>query len=253
VYRPKAGATPSVILWQFPSEFLQCFSDVFILTYLFHGSPMKAYLEAEGMRFNMQSVSGSKLVPWEENSEKDTKEKLRGLVTIYEGRLNGVGQSGGRDNPLSSSWFKRAKVPALRQIKQSVSSFFKLHAKTPAALNAWTTFKDSRAKLRGEGFSRQDAWIPINAKATNDYIDKRSLAYVANRFNLPVIKGYFEDRGIHVSDDVYALSEMIQWLWRSGIRRGDPIALYIPSERMRRLLKLWLSCDDTVSFIRQAA
>jgi hypothetical protein len=64
-----------------------------------------------------------------------------------------------------------------------------------------------------------------------------------------VIKSYFEERGIAVNDDVYALSEMIQWIWRSGIRQGDPITVFVPSDRMRRLLRLWLDCDDTTSFI----
>ena len=30
-----------VLIWQFPTEFLECFDEVFVLTYLFQGSPMK--------------------------------------------------------------------------------------------------------------------------------------------------------------------------------------------------------------------
>lgn len=251
-YVPKNAAKRDalVILWQFPSEFLQCFSRVVVLTYLFHGSPMKSYLEAEGLNFDMQSVGpGGTLVPWGENSERATKEKLRQLVTIYDGRLNAVGKSVGKTNPLSSSWFKRATLTDYAKLRQATISFFKHHAGTPSALNAWTTFKDRRAKLKGTRYGRDDNWVPLNAKATNDYIEKRSLAYLANRFSLPLLKGYFEDRGITVNDDVYALSEMVQWLWRSGIRRGDPVSVYVPSDRMRRLLKLWLDCDDTLSFV----
>lgn len=252
-YVPKGAAKKDamVILWQFPSEFLQCFSEVIILTYLFHGSPMKSYLEAEGLTFDMKAIGPrGELVPWSENSEANTKERLRSLVTIYEGRLNAMGKSDGRTNPLSSSWFKRAKLPDYGKLKQATMSFFKLHAGTPSALNAWTTFKERKPKLKGKGYGREENWIPLNAKATNDYIDKRSLAYLANRFSLPVIKSYFEDRGIDVNDDVYALSEMVQWLWRSGIRRGDPVTVFVPSDRMRRLLKLWLDSDDTLSFLR---
>lgn len=243
-----------VILWQFPSEFLQCFSRVIVLTYLFHGSPMKSYLEAEGLTFNMQSIGPKgELVPWAENSEVATKERLRSLVTIYDGRLNVLGKSNGKDNPLSSSWFKRAKLPDYTKLKQATISFFKHTAATPSALNAWTTFKERKPKLKGTRYGREENWIPLNAKATNEYIDKRSLAYLANRFSLPVIKSYFEERGIAMSDDVYALSEMVQWLWRSGIRRGDPVTIFVPSDRMRRLLRLWLDCDDTLSFVRAVA
>jgi len=244
------NADPMVILWQFPSEFLQCFSRVIVLTYLFHGSPMKSYLEAEGLTFDLQSIGpDGTLVPWAENSERETKQQLRSLVTIYEGKLNGLGKSTGKNNPLSSSWFKRATAYDYATLRQATVSFFRYSANTPAVLNAWTTFKERRPKLRGTRYGREENWIPLNAKATNDYIDKRSLAYLANRFSLPIIKTYFEERGIVVNDSAYALSELVQWIWRSGIRRGDSITVYVPSSRMRSLLKFWLRCDDTLSFV----
>ena len=40
--------------------------------------------------------------------------------------------------------------------------------------------------------------------------------------------------------DAYALTELIQWVWRSRVRDGHPITLYLPSPRMRKLLKDWL-------------
>jgi hypothetical protein len=83
-------------------------------------------------------------------------------------------------------------------------------------------------------------FIPCNTKATNDHIEKASLAYLCNVFHHPIIKAYFQDRGITVQEEIHALSEMIQWIWRSQIRRGDPIAVFIPSERMRSLFKQWL-------------
>ena len=41
------------------------------------------------------------------------------------------------------------------------------------------------------------------------------MAYLCNWFYHPVIKGYFQERGIKVNDEAYALSSMIQWIWRS--------------------------------------
>jgi len=37
--------------------------------------------------------------------------------------------------------------------------------------------------------------------------------------------------------DAYALTELIQWVWWSRVRRGEPITLYLPSPRMRRLFE----------------
>ena len=78
-----------------------------------------------------------------------------------------------------------------------------------------------------------------NARATNDHSHKASLAYAVNVFCSPILKGYFEDMGIEVREDLFALSEMLQWVWRSRIRQDppQPITLYVPAERMRDLLK----------------
>ncbi len=42
---------------------------------------------------------------------------------------------------------------------------------------------------------------------------------------------------------MYALSELIQWIWRGQIRTGKPINLYIPSKRMRTILQVYLDSD----------
>jgi hypothetical protein len=44
-----------------------------------------------------------------------------------------------------------------------------------------------------------------------------------------------------INEDEWALSELIQWLFRSAIRQKEEIELYIPSERMRKLLIEWLN------------
>ena len=40
---------------------------------------------------------------------------------------------------------------------------------------------------------------------------------------------------------MFALSEMLQWIWRSRIRQGESINIYVPSKRMRNLLLDWLN------------
>ena len=91
-------------------------------------------------------------------------------------------------------------------------------------------------------------FVSCNAKATNDYYDRQVLAYLINRFYNPLIQDMFRDKyHIKLDGDRYALSEMIQWIWRSCIRRSDlpmeerKIDLFIPSKRMRNLLVRWLA------------
>ena len=67
-----------------------------------------------------------------------------------------------------------------------------------------------------EEFCKQDGSqhyiMDIN---TNEYIEKQSLAYLLNRYLNPLDKGFFEDKQIKINEDIWALSELLQWIWRS--------------------------------------
>ena len=43
-----------------------------------------------------------------------------------------------------------------------------------------------------------------------------------------------------VDKDLWALSNMVQFVFRSRLRKGEPINLYVPSKRMRELFLKWL-------------
>ena len=246
---PKTGL-PTVLIWEFPADFLRCFEQVYILTYLFYGSPMLSYFQAEGLDFTMKAVRDGQLIDWADSNEGVIKSKLRDLITIYDGPMNAVGQHP-KSQPLSATWFDRPSNDAdVQRLRQSTINFFERIAGTPSAQNAWTTFKDAKSRLTGKGYGR--GFISLGTKATNDHIEKRSVAYLANIFHQPVIKGFFEQRGIVVHEEMHALSEMIQWIWRSGIRRGDPIHVFVPSKRMRNLLNIWLESDHAVALLWEA-
>ena len=80
----------------------------------------------------------------------------------------------------------------------------------------------------------------FNAKATNEYRNRKYLIYAANPFMNVNEKKFYYKHGIDVDEDLYALSIMIQWIWRSAIRCGEEIYIYIPSRRMRSLLMNWM-------------
>ena len=123
-------------------------------------------------------------------------------------------------------------MDGLQAIKDGLHNFFNNHIKSKSDDNAWTTFKDYRSKVTGKGYAK--GFLPNNLRATNDYIEKKTAAYTCNTFYHPTIKNYFASRGV---------TEMLQFLWRFQIRRHDPVNLYIPSERMRGLLKTWLNAN----------
>lgn len=228
------------ILWTFPSEFLEAFDDVIVLTYLFEGSLMASYLQAEGLDYQTMTLRDGRLVPRADNhDEAEMKRRLRGLITVYEGPMNEVGKPKGKSNPFSVGWLKKQNGDDLARIKATTEHFFKAIAKTVSNDNAWTTYGNVKGKLKGVRYSK--GFIPCNAKGTNNYRHKKSLAYLCNRFPNPIVVAYFQSRGIAMDDKAFALSEMLQWLWRSQIRVWGPITVFIPSERMRTLLKEWLA------------
>jgi hypothetical protein len=243
---------PNVLIWEFPAPFLACFSEVVICTYLFEGSPMSAYLRAEGLSFNMKAVRDGQLVEWiDPEREASKKAELRSLVTIYEGAMNRIGDNQERSKPLSSRWFDRGKKhtpEVLKNLRSSAIRFFEHISKTPSRLNGWTTFKKVSGDLKGPRYGR--GFLPVNCKATNKYRDKTAMAYLANIFYNPTLKGFFTERGIPIYDDLHALSELVQWVFRSAIRDSKPIHLFIPSQRMRELFKKWLNADDTAALIK---
>ena len=97
--------------------------------------------------------------------------------------------------------------------------------------------------MKGKGYTK--GFLSYNIRATNAYRGRDHLAYCVNVFYNPLMKNYFLDHGVEVKENEYALGEMIQWIWRSAIRDGKEIWIYVPSRRMRELLKQWL--DDLSS------
>ena len=93
----------------------------------------------------------------------------------------------------------------------------------------------------------------MNMRASNDYKDRTVLAYLCNRYINPVTSNFFTFNNIPINQDMFALSEMLQWIWRSAIRDGKPIKIYIPSKRMRNLLINWLNTGEISSEDRTVA
>ena len=127
-------------------------------------------------------------------------------------------------------------------LKNNLYNFFRHKTNTPISLNLWTTFKEFEDSLKGKGYTR--AFAPINMRATNDYKNTCAVAYLANRYMKPTLKHFFERQGLLVDEDSYALGELIQFIYRSAIRDGKPITVYIPSKRMRTLLENWINKKD---------
>ena len=243
-----------LLLWRYPPEIFTLFDKVYILTYLFDASVLKNYFELYGIQYEKKSiVKENDMYVLSDFYIPNTK-KYFDLINIFEGNLNTNIEQ--KQNGLSSTWFKvqnRTNSKAIQQIKRNLNNYFRniLNAKSETIM--WTTFKDYQMKLRGKGYSKEFkteqlkeidnayGFLACNARATNKYSNCYNLAYCVNIYLHPAISQFFRQKGISVNEDLYGLSEMIQWIWRSRIRKGEKINIYVPSVRMRTLLKSWLN------------
>lgn len=251
-YHSRNGNSKKIILlvWTFPVKIFEAFEEVYILTYLFDGQIQRAYYDLYNIEYEYKSIryidNTYKMVDYIHYNQED-KEHLKKLINIYEGKLNNIGD---KDYSLSSTWLKNSKnKDSLDKLRNNTINYFRYKVKSTSKLNMWTTIKsetddDKSTKkvftiLAGKGY--KTGFVACNARSTNEFAHKENLAYLLNRFLNPLDKGFFEDKGIKVNEDLWTLSESIQWIWRSTIRNNNSINIYMPSKRMRQLLKDYIN------------
>jgi len=219
-------------LWRYNPEIFKLFKDIFIMTYLFDGSIMKGYFDYYGIKYNKMSLHEGKLIPYQ---PFDTT-KIQKLINIYEGKLN----DGFTKSALSKTWYEdRDNTKYINQLRNNLDNYYRhiVNAKSDSRL--WTTFEDNKETIEKQRYKNN--FIPCNSRATNIYEDKYNLAYLVNIYMHPGIIHFLAQKQIVVNKELYALSVLLQWIWRSRIRNGLSINIYIPSKRMRELFKSWLN------------
>ena len=225
-----------MMVWEFPINILSSFRKIHILTYMFDGQPMCNYLLAGGKGFNYYSVENFELK--EGVNRPYSGEEYKDLINIYDGKLNSVGLD---KNSLSSTWYMDKTKYRLRTVlSKAVVNYFKNIAKANSGDSLWTCKINANGDPSITVYNYVKAFVPMTSRATNIYRDRSNCAYLANRFENPIVYNYFVNHGIDIDNNLFALSELVQWLFRSAIRDRKPINLYIPSSRMRGLLKAWL-------------
>ena len=226
-----------VLYWNFPVDIFNYFKEVYILTYKFDCQIQKYYYDFHGVKYEKYQIIDGELLPYQKDRDIDIIKGISNLIDIYEGNLNLIG-----DNyyALSLSWYEKDDGPesngTLKGILQNniYNWFNNVNRGVKARDRLWTTFKDYKHSLKGKGYTNR--FISLNTRATNEYKNTYVLAYCVNRFVKPIISQFFTNRNITINQDEYALLEMLQWIWRSRVREGKAIHIYIPSKRMRNLL-----------------
>lgn len=225
-----------LLYWNFPVDIFNYFKEVYVLTYIFDSQIQRYYYDFHNIEYERFQISNNELVEYNINREDSRVQELSKLINIYEGSINSIGED---KYSLSLSWFDKDDGTLQGILKNNIFNWFNnINRGVSAKYRLWTTFKDYKTKLSGKGYTNR--FISLNTRATNNYKDTYILGYCCNRFIKPNIIQFFSKRNVTLDQDKYALSEMIQWIWRSRIREGKEIYIYIPSKRMRTLLYQYL-------------
>lgn len=233
--------------WLFPPQLFKAFEDIYILTYMFNGQIQSYYYNLFNFEYEFRSVKyiedwGYQLGDYVTPANEDRKH-LKELITIHYSTprdKNDLNLIGDKPSALSKNHLLdvKTKQHLKKKYKDNGYNFYFHKAKVKPTQVIWTSFKEMRKPLLIKGLKNR--FVPVNARATNEYADANTCIYFANRYMNPIIKRFFKDKGIKVDDELFALSEMLQWLFRSAIRNDEPITVYIPSKRMRGLLEMYL-------------
>ena len=223
-----------------PKMFLP-FRDVFLLTYLFDGQLVRAYFDFFGFEYNIIGIETDEDGFRFSNRPDDPPNvDYTDLIRIVDDeRMNAIGN--GR-TALSVSWYRRygGNSEDIRILRNNLRNFFDRMTGGTATRRLWTVYKDYIDWMLGPRRRYYTSYLALNARATNAHREAENVAYLVNRFVDPNIAKFFSSKDIKVDSEQFALSELVQFIWRSAIRDDKPINLYIPSRRMRDLLTGWM-------------
>lgn len=215
------------LVWEMSADMLRKFKKVIICTYLFEGQLFASYLKKHGIDYEVEKFG------------KQPQEVKHLFEVVDDSHLNMIGAD---EHALSKSYFER---PSTGKVARDVcrkhlnTVMRKWGAKTDNRL--FTCFKADKSFIGDKRYTKN--WLPFNCRATNEFKDVEHVAYLVNVFPSPILIKAAHGKDTEFNDDIHALGELLQFLYRGCLREGRPMKIYLPSSRMRKLLFRWLEGD----------
>ncbi len=226
-----------LFIWAMPRELLTAGRTTTILTYKSEGSVLSSYLKKLDVPVEVTN---------DNQCEEAFRKKAAELITIKDIpalsrlSLSHSGQVAG----MSNSNYCRTVVNALKNLRgRQLKDVPAENILITCAKEGWYKGGDKTAAgpfASGSKLFQGANWVPKITRGTNDYAHCSHLIYLYDQYINPYVARWLEDN-TRAFDDAYALTELIQWVWRSRVRKGQPITIYLPSPRMRQLMEKWLS------------
>jgi len=227
----------NILVNELPPVLLKAVGSLTIYTFMAEGSLMAAFLRRCGINYT-HDVDQTANEKFREDAKRlitiEAMPKLRSILFSHTAQ--------GRLTKTQASVVAKV-LKQLREGKLKGADLTKVLV--TSAKSKW--FNDREGTKPGpfsSGSRMFDAtnWVGNTTRGTNQYRDCTHLIYLWCQHLNPTI-AQFLNVGDAAHRDMYSLSELLQWVYRSQIRDGKPITLYLPSNRMRSILQRWLDGD----------
>ena len=240
----------SAFLRVLPQPLLEVGLSFTVMTYKAEGSMLVAYLRKLGLPF---------VIERDNELEKKFRGKAAELVTVED--ISAISSSTKPKISLSVSQQRKgmrsklycSKVStALKNLRgRKLQNVDAENILITCVKDAWKREVLDKAandnKYKPGPFAKnsrlwESCWIPNTTRGTNDFAHCSHLIYLFDQYPNPFVTRWLGTCSKEFAD-AYALTELIQWVWRSRVRREEPITIYLPSTRMRMLFERWLRGD----------
>ena len=237
-----------MMISQVPVRLLECANRVIAITYMFKGSVLDSFLKLKGF----------KTVPFTEVKVSNIKPSYyKSLITLIPPDEKTKSMS------LSASWWlNRASGEDIKAVRNYILRNARKYAGTPDKLSftlpkdrAKDLNKSSKTKTvnpigfvyhKDEDGNKVHNWLAAQTRATNKYSSKTTMIHCYNRYPLLTVSSYLQEYKQPLDQDVFALSELLQWAFRGCVREGKPMVLCCASQRMYNLVDSWLNDEFVI-------
>ena len=233
------------IMWCIDSELFTSFREIYVLTYMFQGSVLSYYLQMHRLPVQMIYVErhGDQIGGFVNTRcyFPEIAAHLSNVIHICE--REDLNAPGDKTDALSVSWHRTNtwhNTKAAKALKAAMRCYYEEETRfIYGRQRMWTVYSDFKEYYKRNGWTA--GLTPFNLRGTNKYAACRSLAYLCNVHMHPDLKNLMKHHGVEIDEKQHATSMLVQWIWRSAIRNGEEIWLYLPSSRMRQFLKEWMA------------
>lgn len=226
-----------MVVVHLPLGLIQCAQRVIVMTYMYEGSVMHQFMQLKGV--DIEYFKGFTPIKTEAQVKLEATELIDMIETPSTKKVGNVSSK-----RMTASWYKdSATKEDLKGVENAIRSVCRKYKKDEVlyTLPKHLVIPDrGKAKIQVRGYPALECFLYAGTRATNLYSDKTVMIHAFNRYPLVSVASYLQDYGFPVDPEHFALTELLQWVWRSAIREGKPIKLCVIPVRMRRLFEEWL-------------